>query len=204
MLNMLDYIPETILLITSLLCSLFLTKKDISHKSVRTMNVIFIVGIIACAGSIIEGSIAHQQLLIRDIFKFYFLLTATYYLFTYSKRFHALERLCILTACIGLFIIVSTTDTFILLLAFVLCISSVYGIALTRERPSKDTVTLASLLLIISILYGLNPFISSMVLLISTVLFYLRTTNKDLEAFCVTFLIPINIYILLRLLLTTQ
>ena len=43
-----------------------------------------------------------------------------------------------------------------------------------------------------------------MVLLFSTIIFYLRTTNKDIEAFCVTMLIPINIYILLRELMTTR
>jgi hypothetical protein len=100
--------------------------------------------------------------------------------------------------------IISTTDAFILFSAFALCIISTYGLALTREHNSKDTAMLTSLLLIICILHGIHPFMASMVLFLTTTFFYLRTTNKDLEAFCVTLLVPANIYILLRELMTTS
>lgn len=202
MLNILSYIPETILLITTLICSLFLIKKTTSHKSTRVLNILFTTGIIICAASLVQEVMVHPQDLIKNIFKFYFLLAATYYMFTYSKRFHAIECLCLLSTCIGLFMIISTTDSFILLSAFALCIISAYGLALTREHPSKDTAMLTSLLLIICILYGIHPFMASMVLLLATTFFYLRTTNRDIEAFCVTLLIPINVYILLRQLMT--
>ncbi len=204
MLNILNYIPETILLITTLISSLFLIKITINSKNIRVLNIVFMTGIFICAASLIQEIIIHPQDLIKNIFKFYFLLAATYYIFTYSKRFHALERLCLLSTCIGLFIIISTTDAFILFSAFALCIISTYGLALTREHHSKDTAMLTSLLLIICILHGIHPFMASMVLFLTTTFFYLRTTNKDIEAFCVTLLVPANIYILLRELMTTS
>jgi len=202
--NIFDYIPEVILLATTLICSLFLIKKPLNNKDIKVLNALFIIGLCLCASSIIQETITLQQILIKNIFKIYFLLAATYHLFTYSKKFHALERLCLVTTCIGLFITVSTTDSFMLLLAFSLCIVSTYGFAITRERPTKDTATLTSLLLIIGILYGLHPFMASMVLLIIIILFCLRTTNKDIEALCITLLVPAGIYLLLRELLASQ
>ena len=204
MLDILNYIPEIILLVTLLTCSLFLIKKPISKKNSRFLDASAIIGLAACASYIILSMIEDQQSLIRDLFKLYFLLAATYHMFTYSKRFHALERVCLLSTCLGLFMIVSTTDTLMLLSSFALCIVSVYGFSLTRERPSKDTAMLVSILFLISIIYGQNHFMAAMILLLSTLFFALRTTNKDLESFCVTLLVPINIYILLRELLASQ
>jgi hypothetical protein len=204
MLNIQNYMPEIVLLITILTCSFFLTKRALNNRTIRTLNILFVIGVIACASAIILEATMQQQLLIKNIFKFYFLFATTYYVFTYSTKFHALERLCLLTTCLSLFTIVSTTDIFVLLSAFALCIASTYGFALTRERPSKDTATTTSLLLVIAILYGQHPFMVGMVLLSSTIVLYLRTTSKDLEAFFITMLVPANIYILLRELLIAQ
>ncbi len=202
MINIASYVPETILLLLIVINSMFLTRSSISRRNVTLMNIIFILGLVVCSYFIVREIVVDQKDILKNIFKLYVLTAAIYFTQTYSRRFKILERLCILSLCIGSFLVLSSTDIFTIFTAVSLCILSVYGIAVTREHPSRDAITLISFLLITAILYGAYPFLSTVILLITALLFCLRTTNSDLEALTITVLTPVIIYMLLRELLT--
>lgn len=202
MIDITNYMPEAVLLSLILVSALFLIKHTWTKKSIRLMNIFFVLGAVACAYFVVSEIVLEKQDVLKNIFKLYFLSAAIYYIYIYSRRFHALERLCIASLCMGSFLAVSNTDIFIMLVSFSLCMISVYGLAVTRERPSKDAVTFTSFLFITAALYGLHPFFATTIMLISVMFLCLRTTNKDLEAVSVTFLLPALIYLLLRELLT--
>ena len=201
---LMNYIPETLLLLTIVISSLLMIKQDWMKKHTTIANIIFVLGMVIC-GSFLIGNIAQQESeLLKNIFKLYFVISSIFYILIYSRRFHIIERIATATICLGLFLIVSSTDPLMTFTSFALVLASLYSLALTRERPSKDAVTFLSILLIVSLLYAHAPFFASIIMLIATVFFCLKTTNKDLEAVIVTLVLPAILYMLIRELMLTK
>jgi hypothetical protein len=117
MIDITNYIPEVVLLSMILVNALFLIKHTWTKKSVRLMNIIFILSAVICAYFIVSEIVLGKMDVLKNIFKLYFLSAAIYYIHIYSRRFHALERLCVASLCMGAFLVVSNIDVFIMFAA---------------------------------------------------------------------------------------
>ncbi|MBN1114341.1 MAG: hypothetical protein JXA66_03290 [Oligoflexia bacterium] len=202
------FMPEFSIVLTIIILCFFLIEGNKSRNNSRNiLDTVFVTGLSISAFWLLlqffSEPVANYKLLIyRDrfstIYKLYFIFAALYFMFNYSIRYHIMERLSVLSFVLAVSFLFTSMSRLLTFVSFSLLIVSSYGFILTRFRPKKDLVLLASSMLMLVLVYQSSTAIPLLLMLIVPVILIHFSADKSIEGFLVYFIIPAVTYLIIR------